>query len=143
MNVIENSIVLQRPVEDVFAYINQFSNDVYWRKGVTSMTQSTPVTQVGTTTHELLSFMGTAYDTLGEVIEVVPNAKTAYRSTQSKVGVTAWRRVEAADGGTLTTMHTEVDIQGLMALFAPVMAAVFSRQMRADLLTLKRLLESR
>ncbi|MEO8395311.1 MAG: SRPBCC family protein [Chloroflexota bacterium] len=141
MNIIENSSIIQRPSADVFAYINDFNNDVHWRGGVRSMMQTTPTVQVGTETDEILHFMGRDYETLARVTEVAPNSRSVFVSTKGTFPVTGWRQVEAAQGGTRVTMHTEISIGGVMGLFAPLLANAFSRQMRADLITLKRLLE--
>ncbi len=141
MPIIENSILIERPGADVFAYINDFNNDVHWRGGVRSMTQSTPMVQVGTETQEILHFMGRDYETRARVSEFAPNSKSVFVSTQGTFPVTGWRQVEAAQGGTRVTMHTEIGIGGLMGLVAPLLANAFSRQMRADLITLKRRLE--
>nr|AUN37582.1 hypothetical protein [uncultured bacterium] len=141
MSVMENSIVIQRPVAEVFAYINDYNNDPHWRGGVRTMTQSTPVTQVGTETHELLHFMGSDYLTDAQITEFVPNSKSAFESTKATFPVSGWRLVEAVNGGTRLTMHTEIEIGGLMTLASPLLVTAFSRQMRADLIMLKRILE--
>ena len=138
---IENSIVIQRPVADVFDYVTHYENDTRWRHGVSVMTQNTPQTQLGTETQEVLEFMGSRYNTRGKVVEYVPNSKAAFQSIEASLPVTGWRLVEAADGGTRLTLHLEPDIQGTMALFAPLLRAVFSRQMHGDLQTLKQILE--
>ena len=140
--LIENRIIIQRPVADVFAYINNFANDVQWRGGVRSMTQNTPAVQVGTETHELMHFMGQDYHTDAQITEFLLNSKSSFKSTKATFPINGWRLVEAADGGTRVTMHTEIEISGLMALGAPLLAGMFSRQMRADLVTLKGLLEN-
>lgn len=139
---IENSIIIERPVSDVFSFISQYENDTRWRHGVSLMTQNTPATQLGTETEEVLDFMGSRYNTRGKITEYVPNSKSAFQSIEATLPVTGWRLVEAADGGTRFTMHLEADLHGAMALFAPLLRAAFSRQMRGDLQTLKHILET-
>lgn len=142
MKAIENSIIIDRPLADVFSYISQYENDPRWRHGVSLMKQNTLETELGTETDEVLDFMGSRYNTRGKIVEYVPNSKSAFQSIEGTLPVTGWRLVEVADGGTRFTMHLEPELQGAMVLMGPLRRAAFSRQMRGDLQTLKHILET-
>ena len=146
MRSIEKRIMIGRSVAAVFAYVSDFKNDVHWRGAVRVMTQSTPTVAVGTETREVLHLMGRDYETLARVTEVVAKRKTTFQGThqgrQGRIDVLGWRLVEVGDDETCLTLHTEITVSGALVLAAPLLAGVFSRQMRADLVRLKRLLEA-
>lgn len=142
MPTIQESIVIQQPPEVVFAYISDYTRDPQWREGVVEMTQSTAPTQLGVTTVELLEFNGEAYETEAEVVEFEPNRKVAFRATSSQYPTHGWRTVEPVEGGTRFTYYLDIEMGGMMRLFAPLMGRMFTQTVRHSLQKLKDILEA-
>lgn len=144
MSQITKTILIQRPVEDVFAFVSNYENDPRWRSGVVEM-QQTPrsTSQVGTTTSEKLRFVGMSFSTDAEVVEYIPNKKIAFRSTAAMTPAQGFREVlPSGENRTLFTYYLEVKFGGLFKLLAPVFVRDFEKRAENDLQTLKQLLES-
>jgi uncharacterized membrane protein len=143
MEKIEQSIVISRPIEEVFAFVSDYRNDPRWRTGIVEFSQ-TPEgpTAAGTRLREVLRLAGLRLETASEVIEYEPNRKCTIKSTSGPIPLRNWRLVEPAPGGTRFTYAIVGESSGFYKLAEPVLVAIFRRQLRAELARLKRILES-
>jgi Polyketide cyclase / dehydrase and lipid transport len=58
------SVEINRPADQVWAYVADYGNDTSWRAGVRQMHPSRPgPAQEGVTTHELLRLLGLTFRT--------------------------------------------------------------------------------
>jgi uncharacterized membrane protein len=135
-------ITIHRSPEDVYSFVSDYRNDVLWRHGVTEMTLDPPApVRVGTRTREVMRFFGRRLLTEAEVTEVVPNQRTAFRSSSGPISVTGFRQVEPADGATEITFNLEGEMDSLFSALAPILKPMFRRQVSRDLVRLKMYLE--
>lgn len=144
MVVVQGSIIINLPVEHVFAYISRYENDPQWRVGVVRMDQSPKgAAQLGTVTREVLKAMGRTNETLAKVVEYEPNSKIAFKSFRAEVPVDGWRAVEAVEGGTRFTYALHMDLNGMYGLVSPIILWMFQTRLDNDLKSLKTVLEAK
>lgn len=141
MASITSSIVIARPVAEVFAFIADYANDARWRAGV--QMESTPPgpARVGTTTREVVRFMGNDTVTLAEVVTCVPDRRIEFRSTDGTYPVTGYRAVAPVDGGTEFTYALTIELSGLYKTMSAILVPIFRQQIGGDLRRLKQQLE--
>jgi uncharacterized membrane protein len=142
MITIRVSTYIQRPIDDVYAYLGCYENDVHWRTGVVAMKQSLPGTAMtGMKIWEVIALMGRKAILTAEIIAAEPNRRTAFRSVDGPVKARGLRLFETHSGGTHFTYKLSLKANGMMDLLLPVVGYVFRRQLTKDLLKLKQQLE--
>ena len=143
MMEITDSVVIARPVEDVFAYAGDPANDSSWATVMVEsrMTSDGPV-EKGSTLVEVLRFLGKRIETECEVTEYEPDSRIAFTMIAGPNKGAHERTFESVEGGTRVTLLTRGDSSGLFKLADPVLKRMGTRQMAADLAILKELLES-
>jgi hypothetical protein len=136
--------MINRPADEVFAFVSDYGNDVLWRKGVHEMTP-TPAGKArsGTRVHEVLRFAGSTHVTDTEVMDVVEGRSLRYEGGGSGGRVRGRRMAEPSpSGGTVLTTEVEVETTGVLRFLEPLLAPMFRRNTRRDLETLRGLLEA-
>jgi hypothetical protein len=92
----------------------------------------------------IAKFLGRRYETPFEVTSHEPNRRLSYRATGGPISSQEWTYTfeETPTGGTRYTQVVEGEPGGFFRLAGPLLQAAVSRQFRADLGTLKDLLEA-
>ncbi len=140
---IEESIIINRPIEEVFAYVSNHGNASQWQAGVleSRQTPDSPV-GVGTRFTGVRTFLGRNIESTGEFIEYEPPTKYAYKLT-SGPPMTGVNFFEPTAEGTKVTITFEMQVAGLFTLAEPLVGRSIRRALQGDLGTLQDLLESR
>jgi uncharacterized membrane protein len=141
---VETSIIISRPIEEVFAYVNDFRNAAQWQAGVVDVRQ-TPASPVGKGTQVTFvrTFLGRKLEGTSEVVECEPPMKHTFQSTSGPLPFTVSRLFEPTPEGTKVTIVFEMHPEGVFALVEPLIARSLRRSVEADFGNLKDLLESR
>jgi uncharacterized membrane protein len=136
------SETIHRSVDDVFEVLTHIENNPRWSSMVIDAEQTSPGRPgVGTTGTTTGKFLGMTMLSELVITEFVPGAMFAYRSTAGPV--TRWGRVTFEDvGGTKVTITVGGDQKGFFKVTDPILVRVGKRQLKADLATLKELMES-
>ncbi len=139
----EHSVVIERPVEEVFAFAADPNNDALWLSSTleTEQTSEGPV-GVGAAFRNTTKFLGRRFDTTYEVTESEPPHKRCFRVTSGPIPGEVCYLFEPADGSTRFTQNFEADVGGFFRLAEPLVARAIRRQMATDMATLKDLLEA-
>jgi uncharacterized membrane protein len=140
---VDVSIVINRPVETVFAFMTDHRNDVRWQDGLLEVRQ-TPngPADVGTLVTEVRKFMGRRIETTGEITELIPNVKSVRRTVNGPMEVNGYLAFESVSGGTRVTHHMEMQTKGFFTLADPLVAGNLRRSLAATLSDAKDLLEN-
>ncbi len=143
MITIEYSVVINQPVEAVFAFLADHENDTKWRSGLVEWkkTSDGPI-GVGSTSSETLQFMGRRMETSFEVTEYEENSKVGFKTTSGPVPMEGGYSLESAGSGTKLNFKIQGDAGGFFRLAEPLMAGIVRKQVESDLGNLKDLLES-
>jgi len=140
----EHSVVIDRPVEEVFAYVTDANNDALWQSSTLDTEQTSEgAVGVGTTYRSVSKFLGRRIETTLEVTEHEPPRKQCSRVASGPIPAVGCYLFEPADGGsTRFTQNLAAEVGGFFRLAEPLVARAFRRQLEADMATLKDLLEA-
>ncbi len=132
------SIIIERPVEDVFAYVIDVEHDARWRSGVTRSELVSPPplsegsegqTQAGKTVVRW------------RVVTFEAGRRVDWELLDGPIRGNGGYRVEPRGAHTLFTLHAEVHPSGLFRLVGPLFGLIGRRQNRKDVAVLKQLME--
>jgi len=127
---------IDRPPEDVYAYLTDVSNLPKWQSGVHSARRE------GLQIHESRHMLGRELNTTLEIEEEDPPRVFALRAVNSPVPFSVRHELEPSGGGTRLTVTGEGDAGMLPGFAAGIMARRAEKQFRKDFERLKRLLEA-
>jgi carbon monoxide dehydrogenase subunit G len=143
MTKVERSIVIDRPVAEVWDYVNDPAKDVTWQSTLLEAEQLTdgPV-GVGTRVREVRQFLGIRVQTVWEFSEYEPMSRSSIVSVSGPVPLKGSYALESQNGGTKLKVTGELDAHGLFKLAEPVFARMTGRELESNLGHLKDLLEA-
>lgn len=143
MTDIQTSIVIKRPIEDVFAFATDAEKLAMWAGPVTEAKQTSdgPV-GVGTTSIQTTQLLGRRFESNYEVTDYQPNSRYSATTTSGPVPIVEHLSFEAVEGGTRIDLTAEVESTGFFKLAAPIVTRIIQRQVENDVRTLKDLLEA-
>ena len=137
-----DSIVIERPIEEVFAYVAEVTNDPAWHTDILEARKTTegPVGK-GTVWHtQFKPLMGISEGDM-EVVSFEPNRVLAMRGDVGPMHPTLTYRFEPADGGTRFTRQVQISVSGWMKVMQPIIGMMLPKQNQGFLANLKRVLE--
>jgi uncharacterized protein YndB with AHSA1/START domain len=143
MTSIDNTVVIERPVEDVWTYVRDPSNNPVWQGPVVEVrTGAGGPVEVGSQFQEVLQFLGRRIEVTMLVTELEPMRRSSVRTTSGPVPMTGTYLLEPADGGTRFTLSAELEAHGLFKVAEPVFARMVNREGASSCEMLKDVLES-
>lgn len=139
----EASIVINRPVGQVFAALVDSRNQPKWDTGLLEahLVPEGPVS-VGTRITEVRKVMGRISENTGEVIEYEPNARITRKSVDMPMTVLGTVTFAATPGGTRVNWKWDLQPKGFYALIGSIIANSMKKGSENSLRGLKDLLES-
>lgn len=140
---VNNSVVIDRPLEEVFAYVTDIENMPVWSSELDKAwkTSEGPVGK-GTTFSSEAKLLGRRIENTIEVTEYEPNSKFFLKPTSGPVSGEVEFRFESVDGGTKFSVSLDADAGGFFKLGEPIVNRMLQRQYETNGATLKDLLES-
>ena len=143
MEGFELSIMINRPIEEVFGFLANLENDLEWRREwVDAKNTSGGSLGVGATFRLSSEFLGRQIPTVYEVIEYEPNRRAAWKAVSGPLPLTFQRTFERVEGGTRFTIRYEPEVRGFFKLVMPLLAGSVKRQHEGDLHKVKELMET-
>jgi carbon monoxide dehydrogenase subunit G len=137
----ENTVIIRRPVEDVFAFLADFENVPRWNYAIVETTKVSPgPVGVGTTYRQTRSVPRRSE----EGFEVTVFEPASRFEVQGQLGPFTARvsyLLEPTGGGTRLTNAVDLGSSGLLMLVAPLASSRVKRAVAANLDVLKQLLE--
>ena len=143
MPTITQSVTVNRPVEEVWAFIGTFENTTRWSRGVLAARQTSggPL-GVGSTLQTVVRAFGRRRTADYLVTEYEPGRAFAFEVTSGPMTSRARYSIEPAGAGTRLTASGEVQPTGSYRLLAPLLVRIVERHSQADLVNVKRILEA-
>ena len=140
---VEESVVIGRPLEEVFAYVADPENLPEWASTVLEIRKhgSGPL-QEGQTFASVGKFLGRRLEMVFQVIAHEPPWLHSHRSVDGPIPNEWTLTFEEEQGGTRYTEVVEGEPGRFFKLVGPLLEAAGRRQLRSDLGTLKDLLEA-
>jgi uncharacterized membrane protein len=140
---VEKSIIIQRPVEEVFNYVSNLTHSAEWQNGLTEVRQITEQPLgVGTRYALVRTFMGRKMEANNEITEFTLGVKVAFKTISGPIPLEASYQFEPAEMGTKLTSKIEMQPKGFVSLAEPLISASLQRDVEASLNVLKNMLES-
>jgi uncharacterized protein YndB with AHSA1/START domain len=138
----EASVVIKRPLEEVFAYVTDVGSWVKWHTGLVEAEQTSegPV-GVGTTCRGVSEFLGRRDEWTSEVTAFEPNEKVEQQMVWGPMKIAQTLTFEPVDDGTRFTLAGEGETGGIFKMAEPIVNRMMKKQGEANLANLKRILE--
>jgi uncharacterized membrane protein len=127
----EHSITVQRPIEEVFAFLADAENDPRWRSGVLDIAR-VDGDGVGTRYRQgVKGPMGRRVAADFEMTEYEPPRAIGFRATAGPVRPEGRYLLEPADGGTRVRFSLSCEPGGAARLMTPMVARTMRREVQA------------
>ena len=138
----EASVVVSRPVEEVFEFVSDLEHDPPW-SGAAEVHRTTPgAIGIGTTFRQRDRFLGRRMELTLEVIDYRPPQQITLKATSGRLSLVGTRMVEPWDeGSSRVTFLGGGHAKGPLRLTEPLLAAAGARRLRTQLARLKQVLE--
>ena len=131
--------IIDRPIDTVFAYVIDVSNDVHWRTGVTeSGLRSGQTLGPGAIGYTRAGDMETGW----RVVSYVPGESIDWELFSGPFLGRGGYRLASVDGGTQFTLVADIEPTGVYRLLGPLFAWMGRRRNQADVEKLRDILES-
>jgi uncharacterized protein YndB with AHSA1/START domain len=143
MNEFEIVTVIDRPVDEVFAFLADPSKTADWTPGVTEARQTSegPI-GVGTTVLFIGRFLGRGFESPSEVTDFVPNQRFTAKSTSGPFQLEVDYTLQPVDGGTRLATVYRGESRGFFKLAEPVIVRLAKKHFETAAENLKALLEA-
>jgi carbon monoxide dehydrogenase subunit G len=138
---LEESIVVERPVEEVFAYTTDPAKVPEWQSSALEASADGPL-RPGTTLTEVRKFLGRRIVSRLEVEQHEPPRKFAGRVTTGPVQFRFEQTTEPANSGTRVSVLVEGEPGGFFRLAEPLVERALRRELQTNSATLKDILEA-
>ncbi|MAG35854.1 MAG: hypothetical protein CL878_06390 [Dehalococcoidia bacterium] len=143
----ETRIEVERPIEDVWAFVADIENMGQWVDGVSEprMSNGNDMGEGATFTSKY-TYGGKTHTLDYEVTAYKPPKRLAMRSTEGPFPFDGELDLETVGGGTLVTNTIDAGSDGtfttvMVALFGPVLRMMMRRRLHQELVSLKGILE--
>jgi uncharacterized membrane protein len=132
----ENSVLINRPVEEVFAFILDGTNNPKWRPGVAMIQRLTPLPDgLGSKFKQAMQGPGGRIEADYEIVECEPNAHLEFQVTAGPARPRGAYGFRGQGHGAEVTFMLDYQPRGLQKL----MNGMIEKQMRAEVGNLVRL----
>lgn len=141
---IEETVAIERPTSDVWDYITNPENDTIWMSNVLEFEADwDDQPRVGDTTRRVARVAGRRCEFTTEITDVDAGEMFEWKSIEAPFPFENGLRIEETGGGTRLTFYGRTPgMRGFFGKLAdPLVARIFSRDMRSNLERLKNLLE--
>ncbi len=139
---VSDSVVIAKPVAEVFAFVADHENLPAWTVGVNASHRLTDGRATTGTKYRVVGkLLGRSVESSYEITAFDHDRGFEGTMTSPMFGFSERYRFEPDDAATRVTMSAVVEPQGVFRLLTPIMAAGVRRQVKADHRRLKVLLE--
>ena len=139
-----DSVTIERPIAEVFAFVTDTANDPAWHTDILEA-RKTSVGPIGSGTTWHLRFkpaMGVSEGD-AEVVTFEANRMEVMRSVVGPMQPTLTYLFEPTDGGTRFTRRVQIKVSGIMRVMEPMMRLMTPKGNAGFLANLKQVLEQR
>jgi uncharacterized protein YndB with AHSA1/START domain len=140
---VEDSIIIHRKVEEVFAFVADQTNAPKWQEGLTEVRRTTgEALGVGTKHTVVRKFLGRRLELTNEYTKYEPNKQISFKGDSGPMRFEVSYLTESTTDGTKLTCQMQMEQGGLFALAGPLMAGSLKRDFATNFRDLKKLLEN-
>lgn len=136
---IEKSVVIDRPVEEVFAYVTDGSKAPNWQGGLEAVEGQ--ASTVGSQYTEVRKFMGREMRSVLEITAFEPNTKWGAKVVKGPVPYEVSVQLEPQDGSTRMTTRVDGEPTGFFKVAEGMVKSQLEKSIEEDSQRLKKILE--
>lgn len=133
MAKVETSIVVNRPVGEVFQFISINENALQWQPGLLETRIINDVNDVGWAWIDVVQFLGRRLEVPFRLTDWQPERKIAFQSTGGPIPMQGSYAFEPAGEGTQVTFVLTGEPGGFFKLAEPVLMQMLQRQWQTNL----------
>ena len=143
MTHVEHSILINQPIDRVYAYVTDPRHDPEWQAGIVAaeVVDNAPIT-VGTQIKGARTFMGRKLEAVLEIVSLQPNERISLQSIKAPFPFTATYAFSSQGGATRVEAILDLEPAGFFKLAEGMLASNANKEMEQSLATLKSKLES-
>ncbi len=140
----EKSILIHRPIGEVFEYISNLENSMEWQPGLLEVKRITegPL-RVGTVYSSARKFLGRKMEASNEFVTYEPNKKVVFTGASGPMTFQTSFSFEDTGEGTRLTTLIEMQPGGLLGLAEGLIASNLRQEMDSNVAILEGLMEAR
>ncbi|HMY83621.1 MAG TPA: SRPBCC family protein [Saprospiraceae bacterium] len=140
----EDSVLINAPIKVVFEYMADFNNVPKWHENMISVGwKNNNPPGVGSEYEWIETFAGSKLNLDGIITAWQPPYSYSWKATKSRFGMTGgWTFVEQ-ENGTMVTRYSDSELTGIFKLLNALFLPKAKRQVKRELLELKRLIEAK
>jgi uncharacterized membrane protein len=140
---VQQSIIIGRPVEKVFAYITEYRNAPTWQPAIleTRVTPKGPA-QAGMRVTEVRIFIGHKIESTYKITELEPNVQVSFESMSGPFPYHGNIFFEPVDDATQLVYQLEIEAKGFFKIGGSMLTGSMKQEVETSLDLLKRLLEA-
>ncbi len=143
MTTIQQSILIDAPLETVFAFISDYTRDPLWRSGLKQIEQEPlPPSRLCTRMRETFYLLGLRFVTQSEVTSYKANSVIGFTALSSAFPLWGQRSVKPDGSAVRFTYSLTARLHGYYRYIRPVLVWQYNRQVKRDLQKLKICLEN-
>jgi carbon monoxide dehydrogenase subunit G len=140
---VNDSVEINRPVDQVFDFLADIGNAPRWQRGVVSSRKdSEGPMRVGTTFTENMRVMGMSFDARCEVTAFEPPRRIAMVADGKLVRYHGVFQLEPVGAATQLSVDAQVALKGFWRLLSPLMGSEIRKESAAELQDIRRVLEA-
>ena len=143
MAKIQQSITINQPVEQVFAFVRDTRNTTRWHPSLTEAraTLEGPA-QVGTQITEVRTFIGCKMMSTFEIVEMEPNKRIVMKSESGPFPLKVTMTFESLGNATRITLEADTEPKGFLKLADGMIAGMLKKELETDLSAAKHVVET-
>ena len=138
---VEKSVVINKPVAEVFEFVANSDNTARWQGGVEAVIPEGPPNVVGSRYTEVRKFMGQEMKSTMEITGFEQNARWAARVIKGPVPYEVTATFEEAGAGTKMTTRVEGEPKGFFKVAEGMLKGQLEKSLEEDSMRLKGILE--
>ena len=133
---LEETVAIAKPIEDVWAFVMDVTQEPLWQTTLTEVRRLTdgPLT-TGSQVQETRRFLGRRIDTLWEMVEADGPVRSSIRSVKAPFAWSGTYALRPEDRGTRFTLSLRADPAGFFRLAEPVVQRMVRRELAGNLAT--------
>jgi uncharacterized protein YndB with AHSA1/START domain len=138
----DKSIIINRPVEEVWKFISNVENIPKWNRGTRKgRVTSDGSVGVGSTVQYLRQFLGRQMLVKLSVSEYIPNKMIVLKLSARRITAQTGFTFGSVEGGPRLTHPSEMELGGLWKLITSILNPMLERDGLEDMANIKRLIE--
>ena len=138
---VEKSVVINKPVAEVFAFVTDSGNTTQWQGGVEAVIPDGAPNVVGSKYTEVRKFMGQEMRSVLEITAFEPDSKWAAKVVKGPVPYEVTATFEPVGEGSKMTTRVEGEPKGFFKMAEGMLAGQLEKSLEEDGNRLKRILE--